>query len=77
MKIKTVNGLELVEYIHAATWPAIRIQYRINSEETNVIGWVTYGPKTKSRLTRKEAIEKACEKATVEEYEHQKSIFNQ
>ena len=67
------NGFELVDYIHAGKYPAIRIQYRINANESNVIGLIRYGEG--SKYNRKLAIKKAREIATTEEFEHQRSLF--
>ncbi|MEO0728454.1 MAG: hypothetical protein AAFZ63_28160 [Bacteroidota bacterium] len=70
--LNKVNGFEIVDYIHGNGKPAIRFQFRINENETNVIGWYCYGPTT--RMSRQEAIELIEEDAIAEDYQYQVDI---
>ena len=72
--LKKINGFELVDYTHGNGKPAIRFQYRIDVERTNVIGWHCYGNSTNK--TRAEALTMIEEAAMSENYELQKQIHS-
>lgn len=72
--LKKVNGFEVVDYTHGNGKSAIRFQYRIDCESTNVIGWYCYGNSTNK--TREEALNLIEADAMAEDYEYQKQIHH-